>query len=264
MRIAVSHRDQERTAGFVAVTLVIAAKILRSFFRDPQVFLPTLLQGVLFLLLFRYVFGGAIGDRELEYVDYLTPGIAVTAILFVSTQAALAVAQEKTQGFTDRMLSLPVRRIGITAGRVVAHGLIGLVGAATTVIAAFLMGFRPHAPVLNLIMAGCLLALYSIAFAAVFVALGSSVSNPQAAQSLAFIAIPLTLISSAIVPSATMPSWLAFVADHQPLTPMIDALRHLTQADQLALGATPIPAAVAWALSLTLGAVVLATNRLVE
>lgn len=191
---AVTLRTVGAGAGAGAVTAAVAAKILRSFFRDPQVALPTLLQGVLFFLLFRYVFAGAISSGSLEYVDYLTPGIVVTAILFGSTQAALTVAQENAKGFADRMLSMPISRMGITIGRVVAHGAIAFAGAMTTLAVALLTGFRTQASGVPLLGAAMLLLLYAGAFAALFIALGSVASTPEAAQSLAFIAIPLTLV----------------------------------------------------------------------
>ncbi len=259
MSATTTRSSQIRVAGVGATSAAITAKTLRAFTRDTQVLVPTLLQGVLFLLVFRYVFAGAIDSGLLPYIDYMAPGIITTAILFASTQAAVTVAHEKSAGFTDRVLSLPIRRVGVTLGRLGAHAAIVTAAAATTLTAAVLTGFRPHAPVPQLVAAGALLVLYAIAFAALFIALGSIASTPEAAQGLAFIAIPLTFISSAIVPTTTMPVWLAAVADHQPLTPMIDALRTLTQSDVIGLESSTIVIALGWAVGITLASIVIST-----
>lgn len=251
---------QAPSAGIAATSTMIASKTLKVFLRDPQAVVPTLLQGVLFLLVFRFVFSGAINSAPLAYVDYMTPGILTTALLFASSQAAVTVARERSAGFTDRVLSLPVTRLGITLGRLAAQSTVVVLAALTTLLAAFVTGFRLHAAMPELIAAFAMLVLYSIAFAALFLALGSAASSPEAAQGLAFIAIPLTFISSAIVPTASMPRWLAAVADFQPLTPMIDTLRGLTQADQIGVDQTSLTFAIAWSAAILLGSVVIATR----
>lgn len=264
MSTAITRSAQIRVAGIGATSTAITAKTLRAFLRDAQVLAPTLLQGVLFLLVFRYVFAGAIDSGPLAYIDYMAPGIITTAILFASTQAAVTVAQEKAAGFTDRVLSLPVRRVGITLGRLGAHAVIVTAAATTTVIAAVLTGFRPHTSAGQLAGAAGVLVLYAIAFAALFIALGSAASTPQAAQGLAFIAIPLTFISSAIVPTTTMPAWLATVADHQPLTPMIDTLRSLTQSDIIGHEPSSLTIALGWATGITLISIIAATRLTIQ
>jgi ABC transporter DrrB family efflux protein len=249
-----------RTAGIVVTSTAIASKALRTFLRDPQVLVPTLLQGVLFLLVFRYVFAGAIDSGRLSYIDYMTPGLVTTALLFGATQAAVTVAREGSAGFTDRVLSLPTRRAGITLGRLLAHAIIVTTAATTSLIAAILVGFRPHAPATDMAAAAGLVIAYAVAFGALFVALGSVASTPEAAQGLAFVAIPLTFISSALVPTTTMPAWLAVVADHQPLTPMIDALRGFTQPDAIGHDSATVVIAIAWALGLTLASILVSTR----
>lgn|SRR5699024_2753163 len=250
------------SANLTATSATIASKTLKVFLRDPQAVFPTLLQGVLFLLVFRYVFAGAIDSAPLAYVDYMTPGIITTTLLFGSSQAAVTVARERSAGFTERVLSLPVARLGVPLGRLAAQSTIVVAAALTTLIAALITGFRPHVGVGELAVALAMLILYSITFAALFLALGSTVSSPEAAQGLAFIAIPLTFISSAIVPTASMPSWLAAVAAHQPLTPMIDALRGLTQADLIGVDQASLMAAVAWSGAILLCSVFLSAHLL--
>lgn len=262
MTAAIPATSATRTisAGLAATSSTIASKTLKVFLRDRQVVFPTLLQGVLFLLVFRYVFAGAIDSAPLAYVDYMTPGIITTTLLFGSSQAAVTVARERSAGFTDRVLSLPVARLGVTLGRLTAQSTVVVAAAFTTLIAAFITGFRPHAGVGELAVALVMLVLYSISFAAMFIALGSAASSPEAAQGLAFIAIPLTFISSAIVPTASMPGWLAAIADFQPLTPMIDALRGLTQADLIGIDQSSLMAAIAWSAAILLVSVIMAVR----
>lgn len=248
------------SASLAATTTTIASKTLKVFLRDPQTVFPTLLQGVLFLLVFRYVFAGAIDSAPMTYVDYMTPGIITTTFLFGASQAAVTVANERSAGFTDRVLSLPVARVGITLGRLAAQASIVVSAAFITLLAAFITGFRVHAGVTEIVAALGLLVLYSITFAALFLALGSAASSPEAAQALAFIAIPLTFISSAIVPTASMPGWLAAVADFQPLTPMIDAMRGLTQADLIGADQASLLAAIGWSFAIMLISVIAAVR----
>ena len=248
------------SASLTATSAMIASKTLKVFLRDPQAVFPTLLQAVLFLLVFRYVFAGAIDSAPLEYVDYMTPGIITTTLLFGSSQAAVTVAKERSAGFTDRVLSLPVARVGITLGRLAAQSAIVVAAALTTLLAAFITGFRLHAGATEIVAALAMLMLYSVTFAALFLALGSAASSPEAAQGLAFIAIPLTFISSAIVPTASMPGWLAAVADFQPLTPMVDALRGLTQSDLIGVDRTSLMAALAWSAGILLVSVTMAVR----
>src|SRR5699024_11019325 len=117
-----------------------------------------------------------------------------------------------------------------------------------------------HSGLSEIFAAVAMLVLYSIAFAALFLALGSAASSPEAAQGLAFIAIPLTFISSAIVPTGSMPGWLAAVADFQPLTPMIDALRGLTQADLIGTDRTSVILALGWSAAILVVSVIVAAR----
>src|SRR5699024_8561187 len=151
-------------------------------------------------------------------------------------------------------------RLGVTLGRLIAQSTIVVAATLTTLIAAFITGFRPHAGVGELVVALAMLMLYSISFAALFLALGSAASSPEAAQGLAFIAIPLTFISSAIVPTESMPGWLATIADLQPLTPMIDALRGLTQSNLIGVDQEALTAAIIWSSAIMLVSIVIAAR----
>lgn len=213
--------------SLLTTAAAVAGKTLRSTSRTPQVIGATLGQGVLFLLVFRYVFGGAIDVGSLAYVDYMVPGIFTAASVFAAAGAAVGVAEDRSTGFADRVLSLPTSRLGIVAGRATADTVIVLAATAVTLVAAFAVGFEPAGSWSKLAAAAGLIVFYAAAFSAAFGALGMRSSGPQAAQGLGFLAIPLTFVSSAYVPTETMPDWLAAVARNQPITHMVDALRGL-------------------------------------
>lgn len=245
-------------AGPLATARALSSEALRSFVRTPHLLVTTLMQGVLFLLVFRYVFGGAIRSGQLSYVDFMTPGLLTAGIVFAASGAAVRVAVARSVGFADRVRSLPASRPGIVAARVVADTVIVVGAAVVLVVVAIAVGFRPHAEPSNLAAAALLVALYGWAFAAAFGTLGALASGPQAAQGFGFVAIPLTFVSSAYVPTETMPGWLAIVARNQPLTVMIDALRQLTQPHVIPPQPATLVLAVAWALTIALGSMLVA------
>jgi ABC-2 type transport system permease protein len=216
-------------AGLWASTLGIARRSLLKFLRTPQLVVVGTLQGALFLLIFRYVFGGAIGAGGLSYVDFLVPGFITTGILFSGMGSAAGVAEDLEQGFVDRLRSLPIPRSAVLAGRVLADTAMQVWGLVVTAAIGFAVGFRIHGPVADTLLAFGLLVVLGFAFDWLFVALGLFAGSAQAAQGLALMVFPLTFVSSAYVPVESMPGWLQAVAEHQPVTVMVDAVRALTQ-----------------------------------
>jgi ABC-2 type transport system permease protein len=238
--------------GAITTATVVAGKTLRTTARTPQLIIATLAQGVLFLLVFRYVFGGAITTGPLRYIDYMTPGILTAGVIFAASTAAVGVAEDHAQGFGDRVLSLPTSRPGLVVGRTIADAVVVIAATAITALAATAIGFRAHAPATDILGAAGLIVLYALAFAALFGALGAVADGPEAAQALGFIAIPVTFVSSAYVPTDTMPSWLAAIARNQPVTHMINAVRDLTQSDIVGQELSTVALAAVWAASLAL------------
>jgi ABC-type multidrug transport system permease subunit len=202
--------------------MAIATRTVRKFVRTPQLIVISTLQGALFLLIFRYVFGGAIGTGALSYVDFLVPGFITTTILFAGMGAAAGVAEDIEHGFFDRLRSLPIPRTAVMTGRALADtGLLAWTLAVTTGI-GFAVGFRLHAGLVPSLAAFGLCVLYGFAFEWVFITMGLVAGNAQAAQGLSMLVFPLTFVSSAYVPVSGMPSW-------QPITPMVNAVRCLTE-----------------------------------
>jgi len=219
----------QRPATLPVSTLGIAKRTLLKFLRTPQLVVLGTIQGAMFLLIFRYVFGGAIGAGGLNYVDFLVPGFITTGILFSGIGAATGVAEDLEQGFVDRLRSLPIPRSAVLAGRALADTAMQVWGLLITTGIGFAVGFRIHGGVPDALAAFGLLLVLGFAFEWLFITLGLFAGNAQAAQGMALLVFPLTFVSSAYVPVQSMPGWLQAVAEHQPITVMVDAVRALTQ-----------------------------------
>jgi len=229
------------SAGLWASTLGIAKRGILKFLRTPQLIVVGTIQNALFLVIFRYVFGGAIGTGiagGLSYVDFLIPGFITTGILFSGMGSAAGMAEDLEQGFVDRLRSLPIPRSAVLAGRALADTVMAVYGMAISAAVGFAAGFRIHGGVRDALAAFALLIVLSFVFEWVFLTLGLFAGNAQAAQGMSLMVFPITFVSSAYVPVTTMPGWLQAVAQHQPLTVMVDAVRVLTQgpAAEAALG----------------------------
>jgi ABC-2 type transport system permease protein len=218
-----------RSASLWASTIGIAKRSVLKFLRTPQLVVLGTIQGAMFLLIFRYVFGGAIGAGGLSYVDFLVPGFITTGVLFSGMGAAAGVAEDLEQGFVDRLRSLPIPRSAPLAGRALADTAMQIWGLVVTTAIGFAVGFRIHGTVADALLAFGLLVVFGFAFEWLFITLGMVAGNAQAAQGMALLVFPLTFVSSAYVPVETMPGWLQAFAEHQPLTVMVNAVRALTQ-----------------------------------
>ena len=220
-----------RPAGAITAATTVAARSVRKFVRTPQLLVISTVTGAMFLLIFRYVFGGAIQTGAVEYVTFMVPGYIVTSVLFTGSNASSSVAQDLEEGFTDRLRSLPVSRTAVLAGRVVAEtALLALALAATTAI-GFAVGFRPLGTTAEALAAFVLVVAFGFAFMWLFVFVGLVAGNVQAAQGMSLLIFPLSFVSSAMVPVDSMPGWLQPVAEHQPITVMTNAVRSLALGD---------------------------------
>jgi ABC-2 type transport system permease protein len=210
-------------------TFQIARRTVLKFVRTPQLIVVGTVQGAMFLLIFRYVFGGAIGSGGLKYVDFLVPGFITTGVLFSGAGAAAGVAEDSAEGFLDRLRSLPIPRLAFPLGRVFADTVLLTWGLAITTAIGFAVGFRVHGSLGHALAAFGLCIVFGFAWSWCFVMLGMLAGNAQAAQGLALLVFPFTFVSSAYVPVSTMPTWLQWVARNQPITPMVNAARSLAE-----------------------------------
>lgn len=214
-------------------------------------------QSVLFLVIFRYVFGGAVHAGGVPYVDFLVPGFIATAVLFAGTGSAIGVAEDVEQGFDDRLRSLPIPRAAVLAGRVLADTALLTWTLAVTTAFGFLVGFELHGSVLEGLAALGLCIVLGFTFTWLFVAIGLAAPNAQAAQGMTLLVFPLAFLSSAYVPVESMPGWLQVFAEHQPVTVMVDAVRALALGDQASLvlehsAGYYVTTGLAWCVGLTI------------
>ena len=228
-----------RGASYLAASGQVAVRTLKKFVRTPVLIVGGTAQGILFLLIFRYVFGGAVAHTgTLDYVDFLVPGFVVTGVLFQGMGAATGVAEDLEGGFFDRLRSLPIRLLSIITGRVSADSTLVAWGVCVMTAVGFAVGFRIGGSVAEAVLAFALTILFGFAFVWMFIAMGLMAGSSQAAQSLAFLVFPLSFVSSAYVPVATMPGWMQGFATNQPMTLMCNTARLLTggQAAEQLLG----------------------------
>ncbi|QYG94106.1 ABC transporter permease [Iamia sp. SCSIO 61187] len=223
-------------AGLVTATLTVAGRTVRQFARTPQLVVVSTVQGAMFLLIFRYVFGGAIQAGGLDYVDFLVPGFLVSSILFTGAGTAAGVAEDTETGVYDRLRSLPIPRVAIVAGRSLADAGLLVWGLGITAALGYAVGFRTGGEAVDVIVAYALIVLFGVAFGWLFITLGLVAGSAQAAQGMALLVFPFTFVSSAYVPVDSMPGWMQAFADHQPVTAMTNAVRSLMHGGPQAVG----------------------------
>jgi ABC-2 type transport system permease protein len=243
--------------GFLTSSLVVAKRTLLAFARTPQLLFVATIQGAMFLLIFRYVFGGAIGTSDgVSYVDFLVPGFVLTGVLFSGMGAAAGVAEDVQRGVVDRFRSLPIPRAALATGRALAETMLVAWGVVVTSAIGLAIGFRPAGTVLDSLAAVGLCVLFGFAFTWLFIVIGLTSGSAQAAQGMSLLVFPLTFVSSAYVAVDTMPGWMQPIARNQPVTAMVDAIRSWVIDDPGAnLGHSPgflTARALLWSVALVL------------
>jgi ABC transporter DrrB family efflux protein len=215
----------------VSDTWVICQRNLRVLTRNPMLMVFATVQPVMFVILFRYVFGGAIGQTlpfGIEYIDFLMPGIFVQTTAFGAINTGVGLATDMQEGFIDRFRALPMARSAVLGGRTASDLVRTLFVVILMTVVGWLVGFRIHGGLDAYLLAIVLLLLFAFALSWAFALIGLKAPNAEAAQAAAFpILMPLTFASSAFVPTDTMPDWLAAFAEHQPVTAVVNAVRAL-------------------------------------
>jgi ABC transporter DrrB family efflux protein len=247
--ISTPLRQLSRPGAAIADTVDVAGRNLRDLWRTPQAMVFATIQPVIFVLLFRYAFGGAIHVPGVPYVDFLMPGIFAQAVAFGAIGTAVGLSADMSSGILARFRTLPMSRIAVLAGRTLADLVRNLVVVAVMTGVGFAVGFRTHSPA-GLLAALGLVAVFAYALSWAFVALGLRVSNPEAAQAAGVpVVFVLVFTSNAFVPLSSMPSWLRAFGEHQPVTALVTAERALM------LG-TPAAGAVASSLAWSAGTLI--------
>lgn len=239
--------------SFLATERTFVRRSITHTLRTPDVVITAIMLPVILMLLFTFVFGGAI-DGGGDYVDYVVPGIVLLCAGFGAASVAVDVAGDMTTGIIDRFRTMPIRASGVVTGHVIASLARNLVATAIVIGVGIAVGFRPAATPVEWIAAFGLIALYILAVTYLFAAIGLAASSPEAASGFGFIVLFVPYLSSAFVPVDTMPVWLRWVAEHQPLTPIIETLRSLLFGTEVGTNGA---IALAWCLGLLLVSVVL-------
>jgi len=202
----------------------LMTRALRLSLRNIEGLLTALVLPVIMMLMFVYLFGGAISTGT-RYVDYVVPGVLLVCIGWGSGTTAITVAHDLASGIIDRFRSMDVRGEALISGHVVASVARNLLSVALVVVVAVAIGFRPHADVAHWLLAAGVLALFVLALSWFAAAIGIAARTPEMAQGIAFLVSFLPYVSSAFVPIHTMPSALQAVARNQPATAVIDTIR---------------------------------------
>ena len=197
--------------------------------RTPELLLDVTLSPIMFVLIFGLVFGGAIPIPGIQYTDYLMAGIFVQTIAFAGIYTSVLLANDLQKGMIDRFRSLPMAQSAVLTGRTLTDLLRALLAISIMWVVGLLVGFRPGGGIVGNAAAIGLMLLFGFALSWVGVAAGAAVRTPEALQGIIFaVVFPLTFMSSAFVPTDTMPEWLQWFADRQPMTLVTNAVRSLT------------------------------------
>jgi ABC-2 type transport system permease protein/oleandomycin transport system permease protein len=212
--------------------MVLAKRSILQTVRIPSLIVFVAIQPIMFVLLFRYVFGGAIRVPGGQYVNYLMPGIFVQTVAFGSITTGIGLAEDMQKGLIDRFRSLPMSSSAVLTGRTIADLARNLFTVIIMLAVGFLVGFRIQGSILSFLGGMLLLMGFSFAFSWIAAVIGISVGSVEAAQSGGFIWLfPLTFASSVFVPVSTMPVWLQGFAEHNPVSLIAQSLRGLFKVD---------------------------------
>ena len=202
--------------------------------RTPELLLDVTLSPIMFVLLFSFVFGGAIdvgteGGDEASYINFLMAGIFVQTVAFAGIYTGVLLANDLQKGMIDRFRSLPIAQSSVLTGRTLTDLMRAALAVAIMWIVGMLVGFRPEGGIGGNLAAVALMLLFGFALSWLGVAAGALVRTPEALQGIMFaVVFPLTFVSSAFVPTRTMPDWMRVFAENQPMTHVVNAVRDLT------------------------------------
>ncbi len=208
--------------------LIIMKRQLLQLIRLPEVLIFSTIQPVMFVLLFRYVFGGAINTPGTDYVQLLMPGIFVQTVAFTVAATAIGLSEDMSKGLIDRFRSLPISRSAVVLGRTLGDATLNIVVLIVMGITGVLVGWRPSSGALNITLGFGMLLLFGYAMSWMGVLVGLSVRDTRVANSVVFLFVfPMTFLSNAFAPTTGMPKPLQYVAEWNPVSTMVAGIRSL-------------------------------------
>ncbi len=253
---AAPHRGLRRA---VENSATLTWRNLMAYIRIPEALFFSSVQPIMFVLLFRYVFGGAIRVPGLSYVNFLMPGIFVQTVSFGAVSTAIGLADDLQKGIVERFRALPTARSAVLAGRTFADLIRNVLVVALITGVGYLVGFRVQTSVLAFLAGIGILLLFAYALSWGFAVIGLAAPNAETAQVMSFpLLFPLTFASTAFVPAAEMPGWLQVFVNHQPVSLVCNAVRALMVGGPTA---TYVWESLVWCAGLLIVLAPLAVNR---
>ncbi|MCA1838755.1 MAG: ABC transporter permease [Actinomycetota bacterium] len=213
----------------VSDAMAMTKRNLLRYIRIPELLVFSTIQPVMFILLFAYVFGGAIRTPGVNYIQFLIPGILVQTVVFGSTATGIGLADDLGKGMVDRFRSLPMARSAVLAGRTISDTIRNSFVVGLMIAIGSMIGFRFRAGFIPALAGVALVVLFGLAFSWISATIGLAIGDAEAAQTASFIWLfPLTFASSVFVPTASMPHWLQVFAKVNPVTNVVNAMRALS------------------------------------
>ena len=227
-----SESEESRVSKFsngVSDALIITKRQILQLTRVPEVLIFSTIQPVMFVLLFRYVFGGSIAtDQPGGYVQLLMPGIFVQTVAFTLAGTAVGLSSDMQKGLIDRFRSLPIARSAVVFGRTLGDAALNVLVLLVMGIAGYLVGWRPSSGIFMITLGFLFLFVFGYAMSWIGVLIGLSVKEERVAQNVTFIAVfPLTFLSNAFAPTTGMPKYLQYFAEWNPVSTMVAGCRQL-------------------------------------
>ncbi|WP_042147193.1 ABC transporter permease [Paucisalibacillus sp. EB02] len=204
----------------------MSGRSLRHLFRNPETIFLSVGLPITLMLLFVYVFGGAI-QTGTAYINYVVPGVIITCVGYGSSITAISVTQDMVGGLFDRLRSMPVHPASLLVGHVSGSFIRNIMATSLVILVAILIGFRPNASLMEWLQVIGVLSLFLFAISWLAVIFGLLANSVEIASSFTFLIMFSPYISSAFVPTDTMPTWLQWFAEYQPMTPLIETMRGL-------------------------------------
>ncbi|MGH2848828.1 MAG: ABC transporter permease [Gaiellaceae bacterium] len=228
LHAALSSRERPPRASTLSACLTFGWRGMLKVKHVPEQLVDVTITPVLFVLMFTYIFGGAISGSTGEYLEFLLPGIMVMSVLFTTVYSGVALNTDVTKGVVDRFRSLPIARSAPLVGAVLGDSVRYVLGAAVVIVVGMAIGFRPEAGVGGVVAAVALVVVFAFGLAWVFTTLGLLLRTPNAVMNAGFMGIfPLTFLSNVFVDPETLPGWLETFVDVNPISHLVTASRGL-------------------------------------
>jgi ABC-2 type transport system permease protein len=228
LHAALAARERPPRPSALSACLTFGWRGMLKIKHVPEQLLDVTMTPVLFVLMFTYIFGGAIAGSPSEYLEFLLPGIMVMSVLFTTVYSGVALNTDVTKGVVDRFRSLPISRSAPLVGAVLGDSVRYVVGATVVVVVGVAIGFRPDGGFAGVVAAVALLVVFAFGLAWVFTTLGLLLRTPNAVMNAGFMGIfPLTFLSNVFVEPETLPGWLEAFVDANPISHLVTASREL-------------------------------------